>query len=109
MNAKKYYNRNSKKIGHILKAGKSDLLYNLIPYVLDILEKQNKKEYGLDKKHSILIALTPISINNRYMFEISADGFIFPYLNGSSVRQQTTIKRKLFYQKGFIHTHKVIG
>ena len=98
MSAKKYCNRNSKKIKYILKAGQSDLLYKLIPYVLDILEKQNIKEYGLDKKHSIRIVLNQILINNRHMFEISADGFIFPNLNGSSVRQQTTVKRKLFCQ-----------
>ena len=62
-----------------------------------MLKEQNKKEYGLDKKHSIRMAITPITINNRYMFRLSADQFIFPNLNGTSVRQQTTIKRKLFY------------
>ena len=97
MSAKKYCNKNSKKIGYILKAGQSDLLYKFIPYVSDMLKEQNKKEYALDKKHSIRMDLTPITINNRYMFRLSADQFIFPNLNGSSVRQQTTVKRRFFY------------
>jgi hypothetical protein len=97
MSAKKYCNRNSKKIGYILKSGQSDLLYKFIPYVLDMLEEQNKKEYELDKKHSIQMVFTPTEINNRHMFRLSADQFIFPNLNGSSVRQQTSVKRKLFY------------
>ena len=33
------------------------------------------------------------------MFEISADGFIFPNLNGSSVRQQTNVKRILLTEE----------
>ena len=54
-------------------------------------------EYELDKKHSIQMVFTPTEINNRHMFRLSADQFIFPNLNGSSVRQQTSVKRKLFY------------
>ena len=104
MSAKKYCNRNQKQVGYILKTGQPDLFYKFIPYVLDMLEEQTKKEYALDKKHSLKMLSAPTTINNRYMFEISADGFIFPNLNGSSVRQQTNVKRKFFYQKGFIHT-----
>tara|TARA_B110000858_G_scaffold192667_1_gene243776 strand:+ start:3011 stop:4693 length:1683 start_codon:yes stop_codon:yes gene_type:complete len=104
MSAKKYCNRNPKEVGYILKTGQPDLFYKFIPYVLDMLEEQTKKEYALDKKHSLKVEVAPTIINNRNMFEISADGFIFPNLNGSSVRQQTNIKRKFFYQKGFIKT-----
>ena len=104
MSAKKYCNRNPKEVGYILKTGQPDLFYKLIPYVLDMLEEQTKKEYALDKKNPLKIEVAPTIINNRNMFEISADGFIFPNLNGSSVRQQTNVKRKLFYQKGFVKT-----
>ena len=104
VSAKKYCNRNPKQVGYILKTGQPDLFYKFIPYVLDMLGEQTKKEYTLDKKHSLKIEVAPTIINNRDMFEISADGFIFPNLNGSSIRQQTSIKKKFFYQKGFIHT-----
>ena len=104
MSAKKYCNRNPKEVGYILKTGQPDLFYKFIPYVLDMLEEQTKKEYALDKKHSLKVEVAPTIINNRNMFEISADGFIFPNLNGSSVRQQTNVKRKFFYQKGFVKT-----
>lgn len=104
MSAKKYCNRNPKEVGYILKTGQTDLFYKFIPYVLDMLEEQTKKEYALDKKHSLKVEVAPTIINNRNMFEISADGFIFPNLNGSSVRQQTNVKRKFFYQKGFVKT-----
>ena len=104
MSAKKYCNRNPKEVGYILKTGQPDLFYKFIPYVLDMLEEQTKKEYALDKKHSLKVEVAPTIINNRNMFEISADGFIFPNLNGSSVRQQTNVKRKFFYQKGFNKT-----
>ena len=104
MSAKKYCNRNPKEVGYILKTGQPDLFYKFIPYVLDMLEEQTKKEYALDKKHSLKVEVAPTIINKRNMFEISADGFIFPNLNGSSVRQQTNVKRKLFYQKGFVKT-----
>ena len=102
MSAKKYCNRNPKEVGYILKTGQPDLFYKFIPYVLDMLEEQTKKEYALDKKNPLKIEVAPTIINNRNMFEISADGFIFPNLNGSSVRQQTNVKRKFFYQKGFV-------
>jgi len=104
MSAKKYCNRNPKEVGYILKTGQPDLFYKFIPYVLSMLEEQTKKEYALDKKHSLKVEVAPTIINNRNMFEISADGFIFPNLNGSSVRQQTNVKRKFFYQKGFVKT-----
>ena len=104
MSAKKYCNRNPKEVGYILKTGQPDLFYKFIPYVLDMLEEQTKKEYALDKKHSLKVEVAPTIINKRNMFEISADGFIFPNLNGSSVRQQTNVKRKFFYQKGFVKT-----
>lgn len=104
MGAKKYCNRNPKEVGYILKTGQPDLFYKFIPYVLDMLEEQTKKEYALDKKHSLKVEVAPTIINKRNMFEISADGFIFPNLNGSSVRQQTNVKRKFFYQKGFVKT-----
>jgi len=104
MSAKKYCNRNPKEVGYILKTGQPDLFYKFIPYVLDMLEEQTKKEYALDKKNPLKIEVAPTIINNRNMFEISADGFIFPNLNGSSVRQQTNVKRKFFYQKGFVKT-----
>ena len=77
---------------NILKTGQPDLFYKFIPYVLDMLEEQTKKEYALDKKHSLKVEVAPTIINNRNMFEISADGFIFPNLNGSSVRQQIVLK-----------------
>ena len=102
MSAKKYCNRNPKEVGYILKTGQPDLFYKFIPYVLNMLEEQTKKEYALDKKHSLKVEVAPTIINKRNMFEISADGFIFPNLNGSSVRQQTNVKRKFFYQKGFV-------
>ena len=105
MSAKKYCNRNPKEVGYILKTGQPDLFYKFIPYVLSMLEEQTKKEYALDKKHSLKVEVAPTIINNRNMFEISADGFIFPNLNGSSVRQQTNVKRKFFYQKGFVKTN----
>lgn len=104
MSAKKYCNRNPKEVGYILKTGQPDLFYKFIPYVLSMLEEQTKKEYALDKKHSLKVEVAPTIINKRNMFEISADGFIFPNLNGSSVRQQTNVKRKFFYQKGFVKT-----
>ena len=104
MSAKKYCNRNPKEVGYILKTGQPDLFYKFIPYVLDMLEEQTKKEYALDKKHSLKVEVAPTIINKRNMFEISADGFIFPNLNGSSVRQQTNVKRKFFYQKVFVKT-----
>ena len=53
MSAKKYCNRNQKQVGYILKTGQPDLFYKFIPYVLDMLEEQTKKEYALDKKHSL--------------------------------------------------------
>ena len=104
MSAKKYCNRNPKEVGYILKTGQPDLFYKFIPYVLSMLEEQTKKEYALDKKHSLKVEVAPTIINKRNMFEISADGFIFPNLNGSSVRQQTNVKRKFFYQKEFVKT-----
>jgi len=104
MSAKKYCNRNPKEVGYILKTGQPDLFYKFIPYVLDMLEEQTKKEYALDKKHSLKVEVAPTIINKRNMFEISADGFIFPNLNGSSARQQTNVKRKFFYQKVFVKT-----
>ena len=107
VHSKKYCKENPNMVGRILRDGHTLLFNELIPYTLNALDIQIIKEYGWDKEHKVDMTVAPISINNRHMFEVSADGFIFPLLNGDSVRQKSSISKKHFFQRGFIHDDEV--